>query len=116
MQLIQQTYYLIQVKLPYWTQKFDHCAFKINHNQNKPRLHIQEVRVIIHFLKGEPHETIREIEKIEKGQTNWDNNISILCRKERELKKTGRMFCEQTYKQRLVQTACESNINKHIFP
>ncbi|UHM27681.1 MAG: RNA-dependent RNA polymerase [Fushun monolepta lauta xinmovirus 2] len=103
-------------RLSHWTQKYDRCGFKHLHHQEKPKQEPDTTRVILRYLVGEEGETEEVVNEVDSGSPDSENNICILCRKERELKKKGRLFCEQTYRQRLLQTACEQNINKYIFP
>ncbi|UHM27674.1 MAG: RNA-dependent RNA polymerase [Fushun monolepta lauta xinmovirus 1] len=101
--------------LSYWTQKYDPCGFRIHHQQYKPRLPPQETRVMLRYLKGYPGEVKEVIDEVESGQLDIENNIVFLTRKERELSEGGRVYCSQTYRQRLLQTACESNIKRFIY-
>lgn len=102
--------------LSHWTQTYDHCAFHLLHGQSKPRLDIHPTRVILRYLKGHKGEVNEIKEEIENNTLDTNNDIGILCRKERELKREGRLFVRLTYRARLEQTASESNIAKFIFP
>lgn len=103
--------------LKYWTQKYDPCGFKILYGQSKPKLELQETRVILRYLSGKPGELEQAIINVNNMNFNSQNDISIQTRKERELSvHKGRTFCSQTYEQRLIQTSCESNIKKFIYP
>lgn len=95
-----------------WFHSYDHCAFKILYNQNKPFLiDPEETRTLLRYLKGHPDELKDEINKIEQGHPSSRDNIMVLCRKERELKSDGgRLFVKQTHVRRLIQTSCEKNI------
>lgn len=103
-------------ELKNWTQLYDACGFKVLWDQSKPYGDISERRVILRYCRGRPGETEEIINEVNQQTYDANNNIAVLCRKERELKQTGRLFCEQTYKQRLLQTSCENNIAKFIFP
>lgn len=102
-----------------WFTAYDPCAFKILHNQDKPKTgHKYESRVIIRYLKGRPNELRDKIEDQMNYNYNHDrDDIAQLCRKEKELNRDGgRVFCKQCYEQRLLQTSLENNVTKHIFP
>lgn len=44
------------------------------------------------------------------------DDITQLCRKERELNSHGRVFCKQTFEMRLLQVRLEKSLSDNILP
>lgn len=47
---------------------------------------------MLRYLKGEPGELRDTIDKIDKREKDIEDCLGIVCRKEREMKKKGRLF------------------------
>lgn len=94
---------------------YDPCAFKILHNQKKSKLPHSETRVMLQYLKGTENELQEVMNEVETLMPDKQNDIQVLAIKELELSTTGRNFTKQSYRQRLLQTARESNIAKNVF-
>lgn len=103
--------------LDQWIVPYDNCAFKILYNQNKPRLinPLKPTRVIERYLTGSKFELKKKIFEIENNYFDKVDFTVVLCRKEQELKPSGRLFVKQTYIQKLVQTSMENNIAKQVM-
>lgn len=101
-----------------WFLPYDPCAFKILYGQKKPRgSGTYEPRVLSRYLKGDEGELAKKIGEQEKLYYNhMRDDITQLCRKERELNIHGRVFCKQTYEMRLMQVALEKSISDNILP
>lgn len=103
----------------YWTEEYDHCAFKLINGQDKPRNNRfpHSKRVILRYTQDEPMAVYKHLMEAEAGIVHyWRDGIAFLCRKEGELGTTARMFQKQGYEQRLKQTSREYNISNSIFP
>lgn len=100
-----------------WFYYYDNCAFKKLYNKPKPRLNqpLEPTRVMERYLIGVENEVRQKVEEVENGYYNNDDRTAALCRKEQELKVSGRLFVKQTYKQRLMQTSMENNIAKQVM-
>lgn len=106
------------VPMSHWSSQYDPCAFHFYHNKKKPRTigQVPTRRVITHFLESDGSTLKDALQERDRGYISPDDHIATLNGKERELKiGSGRAFTKQTPKQRLVQTALESNIADQIF-
>nr|WQM60682.1 MAG: RNA-dependent RNA polymerase [Xinmoviridae sp. 2] len=108
----------IALPLDSWPQNFDHCAFKNYYNKPKPWIDLGDStsRLILRFLQGDLGELDRKIQELDAGYFNPNDNVAILCRKEREINKYGRYFVKQPYLQRLAQVCMEKNISEKLMP
>lgn len=83
-----------------WFVPYDPCAFacKLLHQQSKPKsTGSYENRVLIRYLKGDEGELAQKIIEQENLYYNhMRDDITQLCRKERELGTQGRVFCKQS--------------------
>lgn len=101
-----------------WFLPYDPCGFKILHGQKKPRgSGTYEPRVMARYLKGDPGELAQKIQEQEQLFYNhMRDDITQLCRKERELNSLGRVFCKQTFEMRLFQVCLEKSLGENILP
>ncbi|APG78729.1 RNA-dependent RNA polymerase [Hubei rhabdo-like virus 7] len=101
-----------------WTSQYDACGFWYQYGIDEyiPPIEHSQRRVVMRYMEG----TEKELEQIITDMDNGNYNLArdgiiMLCLKEREMKRIGRMFCKQTYSRRLAQTSMEKNINEKVF-
>lgn len=104
-------------EFPHWAADYDNCAFQHLYGKRKPPVDPtrKQTRVMQRFLTGEENEVEKKIFGLDNNYYDPKDSTASLCRKEQELKPSGRLFVKQTYEQRLAQTSMENNISKQFM-
>ncbi|AMK09260.1 RNA-dependent RNA polymerase [Drosophila unispina virus 1] len=98
--------------------QFDSCAMWELYKKRRP-MHASELhqkRVILFYLQEMSKNIKIKLDQLEKGYFDPEDNTAVFCRKERELKPSGRAFVKQTYLQRGAQVSREKNLADEVLP
>lgn len=98
--------------------RYDRCSFS-KYNKKPPTMSEYQSavgRLIYNFLTNKGGEIKSKLEELMRGIRHQKDNISGGTPKELELKELGRLFIQQTYRQRGAQVVREENIKKFFCP